>query len=396
MRIYGKTLPEIYNEMPSAYKFIVVVSSAAIFLIIAYVLYQLLAVDVAKKNSGALFLPGRQEYKSFYDPALASNFATGENYLIYNNMRLDIDNHPETSIDLAFSTSPCTNWVFKKRIFQSHKDDLIAPNGIDTLSHGEARYETPSIVHDPKDKGREWKIFVYRYFWAENLKFAQRYSTISMKTASDPINGEWSTEEWILSAAPDFPPSPYQEMVAAHINTLDKSLAGFISYGRPSVINIDNILYMSLSAFTGAMTPERIILLSSSDHARSWQYRGALLNAAQIKQYGDYTKLGGGTLLVEDNKPYLAAVFGNNDRSGMGTFIFAFDDITKASLQTKNNVPKLLRQIKNQSISPTNNGGGYAAYTDTCNHGVMVSELSGIRGTYQIFKTAQKVSSEDE
>lgn len=396
MKIYGKTLPEIYNEMPSAYKFIVVVSCAAIVLIIGYVSYQLLLVEVTKKNSGPLFLAGRQDYKSFYDPAIASNTAADENYLVYNNMRYNIESIPETSIDIASSKAPCTSWVYKKTLFRSHKDELIAPNGIDMLATGEARYETPSIVYDPQDKGREWKVFVYRYFWAENLKFAQRYSMIAMKTSSDPVNGEWSTEEWVLSAAPDFPPSPYQEMVAAHINALDKSLMGFISYGRPSVINVDNTLYMSLSAFTGGMMPEKIILLSSKDHAKSWQYRGTVMSTAQIKKYGDYTKLGGGTLLVENGKLYLAAVFGNKENNGMGTFIFAFDDIAKASLQLSDGAPKLLRHIKNQSLSPSKNGGGYAAYVDACNHGVMVSELSGVRGTYQIFKTAEKVSSADE
>lgn len=397
MKIYGKTLPEIYNEMPSPYKFIVVLSCISIVLIIGYVSYQLIAVKVKGKDIGPVFLPGREEYKSLFDPAVAPAPDKIKNYMVYNNWRINAENQMELKISFAMTNAPCKTWLYQKDIFSSHKDDLIAPDGVGALASGEVRYETPAIVYDPTDKGREWKIFAYRYFWAENLKFAQRYSTIVMKTASDPLVDEWSTEEWMISAAPDYPPAPYQDMIHQKINALDPSLTGIISYGRPSVINVNNTLYMSLSAFRGDMRPEKIILLASTDHAKSWQYKGTLLNMAQIKQYGDYTKLGGGTLLVEDGKVYLAAVFGDKDQDGKGTFIFPFQDIsTGALVKQDNGVPKLLRHIGNRSIAPTKEGGGYAAYSDSCKHGVLISEISGVRGTYQIFKTAEKVSTADK
>jgi hypothetical protein len=290
---------------------------------------------------------------------------------------------------------PCEAWQSLGPVFEGRREDLLAPDGVSPLLAGAWRYETPSIVYDPGDPGREWKIYAYKYFWANDLRIAKRYGVIVVRHTSDPVGNKWSAEEWQFSAAPDYPPPPYQAIVETHLNALSPALGSYTSYARPSVISANGYLLMTLSAFGPQAAPEAIVLLGSADHGRSWVYMGTPLAAGDAPKVGAYTRLSGATLLMQGGRIYLAAVLGDDETANLGTFIFDFADVSAGKLaRDEEGAPRLVRHIPLQSVSPTATGGGFAAYLDGCVHGVVTSELSGRTGKFQIFKTFEKPAGE--
>lgn len=393
MRIYGKTLPEIFGEMPWAYKIVVVAGAAFLVFTVCYFAFLSLRT-VSKDQSGTpLHMSGGMP-PDLLDPALALETGGQRAYLAFTG----IDGRPQgggIGVHLALAQLPCNTWQLLGKVFEGRKEDLLAPDGTTPLASGVWRYETPSIVHDPEDAGREWKIYAYKYFWANNVDLAKRYGVIVYKYGSQPVSGKWSPEEWLFSAAPDFPPPPYQAIVGTHLNTLSSALASYTSYSRPSVISAGGYLLMTLSAFQDAETPEAIILLGSADHGKTWVYMGKPLTEADAPKVGPYTRLSGASLLLSGGRIYLAAVLGDDKTDNLGTFIFDFSDVSAGALaRDEKGAPRLLRHIPLQSVSPSPTGGGFSAYVDGCEHGILTSEMSGLLNRFQIFKTFRKFEAE--
>lgn len=392
MRFYDKTLGEIFKDLPWPFKLVVGASSAFILYIIIYLLFISAPLSILnKKATSEPLYPGGKVVAHVLDPSLASYAdITG---LAYSDISQGRDGSVAggISVNVAKTTGTCDYWPEGTRVFEAREDELFLEDG-ETALPGVWRYETPGIVHDAGDSGREWKVFAYKYFWAGDVGLAKRYSAIVMKSSPDLSAENWSEETWILSAAPGFPPMPYQQMVRGHISRMSAALAGFTSYTRPSVIAVGNSLVMSLGAMGPQDgTPRKIVLLASQDHGKTWGYLGAPLDLSDAAKAGAYDRIAGATLFVGKDKIYLAAVFGNKDRTGDGTFLYGFSDIGKgALLRNKDGTAILLNKIPPQSASPTSTGGGFAAHSDKCRHGVLTSENSGLTGKFQIFKTYLK------
>lgn len=393
MMIYGKTLLEIFGEMPWPYKIVVVVGTLFLVFIVVHLTFFSINPPIGKNTPSSIIIREISNKTGTLDPSLAVDTAKKQAYLAFSTVGIGGgDEIPGgVSIRLAETRLPCKNWrALPVKVFESRADELLAPDGQSILTNGVWRYETPSLVYDPKDAGREWKIYAYKYFWANDTSFAKRYGAIVYKYTSDPVLGKWSPEEWIFTAAPDYPPAPYQQLSAAFMNALSPMLASFTTYSRPSVIVAGNNLLMTLSAFGEGNTPEKVILLGSSDHGKSWVYMGAPLTQGDAALIGSYTHIGGASLLIEKGQVYLAAVIGDDKTRAQGTFVFGFSDVSSAALlRDKNGAPIILRQIPLQSLAPTADGGGHAAYHDACETGVLTSEFSGLTGSFRIFKTYQ-------
>jgi hypothetical protein len=290
------------------------------------------------------------------------------------------------------------------QVAESTQEEIVAEDGTSQIDPaGTWWMEEPSLVYDPDDPGKEYKLFYYKYLWLggdEKAKGMSRiFGMIAYRYSSAPEARQWSTESWILSAKARTtgtnafhgnPPDPYNSLIQYHLDEMDPSLKDMWFYARPSVARHDNVLYMTLSGFTQMGTiPEKVILLSSPDHARTWHYVATILKSDDAPKVGPYTKMGGGTLIEKGGKMYFAAVFGDDKVQGLGTFVIPFDDISKGVLQRdKIGAPLVVNHVPRVSVKPTELGGGYAAYNDACaGMGLYVSEYSGVKDNIHIFQT---------
>lgn len=380
MRLYNKTPRDIWADIPLPYRLVLI--AGALFITIAFLFLSGLAISkigaAIRAGKGAIEVRGERAV-SLLDPALASD---GKNISAMVYTGLELPNR--IKISLATSRFPCNTFRFSQNVFEDRTEALLAPDGTTTLAEGSVRYETPSIVYDPQDTAAPWKVFAYRYFWMGRPDFAQRYGMIVMRTATAP-EGQWSKEEWPLAAAPDHPPMPYQGLVRTHINPMHPDLAAIKGYSRPSVIEDRGVLLMSLAAFTSPTDIDRIILLISLDHGKRWVYAGTLLTRAQI---GAFTRISGASLLKQGQAIYLAAVLGDDTVTANGTYLYRITDPGKATVLSNDaGMPTPVRFIERQSVEPTALGGGYAAFDQTCPMGIITSEYSGLRQSYQLFST---------
>lgn len=402
MRIYGKTLRQIWPDIPTPQKVVVVAGTAFIaFTILYFTTRSIVAmVNAQAPHTGALEIAS-ESATNFFDPSAATDGQTAA--LAYTSLtpvstrRPAADAGGETvaqadlqmAIGIATSNNGCKKWRHIQDVFTAKPDTLLAPDGTSKLAEGEIRYETPSIVYDPGDPAMPWKVFAYRYFWMGNPAFAQRYGMIVMRGAKTAL-GPWGDEKWLLGTAPDYPPPPYQNRIGNLINPMNAALSGITSYTRPSVQADGNVMLMTLAAFRGNDI-DRVILLASLDHGSRWVYAGTLLqkqDLAQIKG-GPFTRITGASLLREGKTYYLAAVLGNAETLATGTYLFRVQDVAKAQLaRSEDGAPLLTRHLPRQSVEPTAQGGGHAAFAQGCPDGIITAEHSGTRNRWQLFRTA--------
>lgn len=394
MNIYGKNLRDIFFDMPIPYKVVVIVGVCFLFFVFLYFATMAVRMAVDEKVPSPVGFLGRSEGMSVLDPSVAYDPLKQQVWMTYTSLHKG-----QLVTQLAYSpiSRACSTVETVKQVFTSRADEeLVAPDGLSTLARGTWRYETASIVHDPEDTTRPWKIFAYKYFWASSemapMALVRRYGTIVRKTAKNPLD-TWSNEEWILSPAPDFPPMPYQQLVRTHINALHPDLAGVSFYGRPSVVVDGKYLLMSLSAFADAAEkyPDRIILLLSPDHGDSWVYLGTALAQADLVGMGDYTHIAGASLIKQGQEVFLAAVLGDKLAQGTGTYILPFEKKSEAKLaRDAKGVPVIRKHIPRSSVEPTFFGGGFASYVAECQSGILTGEHSGLTGNFEIFRTFQE------
>ncbi len=371
--------------MPWQYKVVVVVSCVFILFIIVHVPYVLLSSSTKPQKVviKPLKIAGMNPHAvDVLDPSLSYDPITGKSWMAYA-VKVS-SNIPGKGVFLnvrmaSTALKGCEGWIQTKGGFEGKTDDLFGVDGQTVFRSGAWRVETPTLVYDPDDPGREWKLYAYKYFWDNEpehvIQVARRYGMIVYKYATDPA-GSWSTEQWLFSPASDHLPPPYGQMVSMHLNDLDTSLKNVAIYSRPSAIVKDGMLVMTLSAFTKGMMPDRIVMIVSGDHGKSWKYAGTPLSRSDLVGIGSYTRLSGASLIEQDGTVYLAAVLGDEKQHGQGTFIFAFDNFKKGILRRdpKTGVPVVLNHVPLYRSMAIPIGGGFSAYTDACPFGLLTTE----------------------
>lgn len=393
MKFYGKSFGEVLRMMPFMHRLAVVVGLLFILYALFYIPYALFTVDIIPdERPGPIEFSSKTEIKGFFDPSIAfvKNGKSETAVMAFSAAKPAQGKTPAmTEVRLAESRSSCKEWRLRPGGFASKAEEILGPDNQTPVASGVWRAETPSIVYDPADKGREWKLYAYRYFWSGSAPLARLYSMIVYAYAPEP-GIKWSTEEWLFSASTGAPPSPYGDIVRMHLNDLSPELADVYFYSRPSVIELNGDLLMALSAYVeGKDTPDRIILIGSGDHGKSWKYLGSPLKSAEAAHMGNYTKISGATLLKQDKGVYLAAVLGDEKVGSKGTIVIPFIDPVKALLKrnSNNGAPVASVLIPQQSFSPTATGGGFAAYHEKCDSGIITAEWSGLRKDFTLFKT---------
>ena len=398
IKIYDKTLEEILKDIPMSFKIMMVAGLSFVAFTIIYVPYVYFTFGDKNDVIPPLVIQGLdRNVIGTLDPSVAYD---GDHlFMAYTAASLQSAQVSDIKTEIFIARdrrlSRCTSWSQSNIPFPAKAVTIIGPDGQTPVDKGFWRIETPSLVYDPDDPGKEWKLYAYKYFWSGKTDLARLYGAIVYRYASNPdIEASWSTEQWVFSASEQSPPFPYSQIVQTKLSQLHPSLANVYFYSRPSVVYIDKTLVMSLSAFVkGKQTPDRIVMIASKDHGQTWHYMGTPLQDTMLPaiktETGKYTLLQGATLLLSDGMPYLSAVFGNSKTEGDGSFIFGFDNISAASLaKDQNGNPLLLNHIPLSSEVPTNVGGGFAAFNEGCTQsGVIAAEMSGVRRRYSIFRT---------
>lgn len=392
MRINNKSLPQIFSEMSLSEKIIVIAGCLFLFYAAIYLPVSLVQFVSRDKNPPEPFrVSGMSEFTGFSDPTIAVGADGKKALLAFTALHRPSEAGAQARIEVRIAGSAlpaCSRWTPVQGGFQSREEEIVGPDGVTPVKKGVWRAETPSLIYDPDDPGREWKLFAYRYFWADSVPLARLYSMIIFATASKDTM-QWSREEWIFSASQNAPPTPYDSLIHTHLNDLHPSLANVYFYARPSAIVINGEIFMTLSAFIkGRESVERIVMIKSADHGRNWEYVGTPLTSADIAKIGKFNNLGGATLLQHKGKLYLAAVLGDESTAGTGTHVLSFQDVSQGLLsRNAAGAPIVARHIPLMSEILSSAGGGFATYAEACKSGVITSEFSRIQSDFYLFRT---------
>jgi hypothetical protein len=296
-----------------------------------------------KKQAGdvhytKLVIAGEHNRGGIYDPSIEYTGDGKTGWLAYSSISGDFKPvGPYVHIHLARSDDHGRTWQFVKTLCESADGSLQRP-GSDPLP-GVWRYEVPSLCCDPTDPGREWKLFVHKYFWnAKNDRMAD-YGWIALRTASDPA-GPWSEEVPLLGAghvklfglldAGQFPRDPYHQ-TKVDLNQLDPGLADGVAYSEPGTIVRRGTIYLSLTLLKPS-GPERIVLLASEDHAATWRFVATLVSRGDARTLG-YTVLDGSSLAAQRDKVFLLASPGNRSDTHDGTVALEFASLAEGRLK---------------------------------------------------------------
>lgn len=305
------------------------------------------------------------------------------------------------STHLAKSTDHGKTWAYVSTINPSTRDMLYPTLPVMIKKYGskiEGTWfqEVCTLVHDPNDPGKEWKLFWHKYFMRPKLGAAGRmlqYGWIAYKYASDPAGG-WS-EEIPLFGAGIFPLKPYKARF--NLNKLHPDLAEFVTYTEPGSLIKDDVLYLTLQGhiIKGKTNIANIILIASHDHGKTWKYVSTLLKHEDAHDFGGIW-FSASSLVEEGGRVFLFACPEDPKskfRHHRGTVIFEFDDITRGKLKRN----KKGNLIVHKYLKPSLTSGGQSDYDQQNTYGGIVMfqlNFAAYPKVYQIFNTKGRMLKE--
>ena len=147
-------------------------------------------------------------------------------------------------------------------------------------------YETPALVEDPADPdpNARWKVFAHKYFlYPPKAGRATVYAlgAIVMWTAGAP-DGPWSPETSLLG----WNLTPRELRPKINVNALHPDLANCLAIAEGGAAAGENGLDLVFACTEPAESepfPQKIVMLRSRDHARSFEYVATLLRADDAK-----------------------------------------------------------------------------------------------------------------
>ena len=327
---------------------------------------------------------GESAANGVYDPSLEYDNGTG--WMAYSAVEAPKYVHTH----LAQSADHGKTWTHVSVINRAVDGTIVMDN---TEIQGVWRHEVPTLVYDPEDTGREWKLFWHKYFTKPPYNEEDRlfqYGWIAYKYAPQP-EGPWS-EEIPLFGAGLFPPEPYDPLIK--LSNLHRDLREYIVYSEPGSLCRDGVLYMSLNGhyIKEGENIGRIVLIASYDHGDTWEYISTLLTPEDAQHFnGIYFT---GSSLVEDHGRLFLLACPENPADRMhhrGTCIFEFEDIKKGKLKRDKNGLLVLKYIQ-----PTRTSGGQSDYDEQNTYGGIVMaqiDAAAYPEVFQIFNTKENISS---
>jgi len=334
---------------------------------------------------------GEVNTNGIFDPSMEYNEDGSVGWMTYSS----IDAPKYIRTNLARTLDHGKTWAFIKTINSSVDGTVRLGN---KTINGSWWNEVSTLVHDPDDPGREWKLFWHKYFAKHDPGAGAgnrvlQYGWIAYKYASDPA-GKWS-EEIPLFGARQFPLKPHKTRI--NLSQVNPDLKDLFVYTEPGSIYKDGVLYLSLQGhkFVNKQNIARIILIASYDHGKTWRYMGTLLKNEDAQRFGAYY-FSGSSLVEENGRIFLFASPQDPGRtmaesSTKGVVVFEFEDIRKGKLKKDNNGNLVsVKWIK----TTTNLKGGQSDYDEQNSYGGIIMpqlNFTAFPEVFQIFNTKEKI-----
>lgn len=337
------------------------------------------------KNAGSLF----EKLVIFGDPAKNGIFDVSVEYgpdgigwLAYSRVELP----KYVSTHLARSRDRGKTWTYVSTINASQNDTI---NVDGKAVPGVWRYETPTLVYDPKDDPtRHWKLYVERYFTLPPYKKGSTLhgeGWIEVKYARRP-DGPWSKAERLFGSR--------ASGSRIDLNQLHPDLREMKFYNELGSIALDDTLYLSMDASStasglGDWKNHKIILIASKDHGKSWSYSGTLVDYDDASD-SRYLVLTGSSPVKEGNRLFLLVtpsgakgLFGVKNRGHDGTWIIEFEDIARAKLKRNANG----KLIVLRKILVDFHSGGLSDYHEQNLYGGILLPQINVKAPPDVFQT---------
>jgi len=334
---------------------------------------------------------GEVNTNGIYDPSVEYNEDGSVGWMTYSS----IDAPKYIRTNLAKTLDHGKTWTFVKTI-NSSVDDTVRLNN--KVIDGSWWNEVSTLVHDPDDPGKEWKLFWHKYFAKHDPGAGAgnrvlQYGWVAYKYSSNPA-GKWSEEIPLFGAGP-FPLKPHKTRI--NLSQLHPDLKDLFVYTEPGSIYKDGVLYLSLQGhkFVNKQNIARIILIASYDHGKTWRYMGTLLKNEDAQRFGAYY-FSGSSLVEENGRIFLFASPQDPGRtmaesSTKGVVVFELEDIRKGKLKKDNNGNLVsVKWIK----TTTNLKGGQSDYDEQNSYGGIIMpqlNFTAFPEAFQIFNTKEKI-----
>jgi hypothetical protein len=316
------------------------------------------------------------------DPSIEYNNGTG--YMAYSSVTV-----PNVNTHLAKSTDSGKTWEFVKKLNVAENDTItVDRKGI----HGTWQNEVPTLLYDPDDPGKEWKLFWHKYFSKEPHKKEDRLHSqgyIAYRYASDP-EGEWSDEEIVFGMG-------NYANEGTNLSALHPEMAEYKLFTEPGSLYKDGGIYLSLDAGLkttdfGGVDKRKIILVRSKDHGRTWEYAGILAEGKDVLQHG-YLMATASSLAEEQNRQFLlfapAASLLSFNKLHDGFYVVEFDDIAQGKLKEKDG-----KLVIHKRIAKILDAGGQADYDEenTCGGIIVLQENhQSVQDYFSLYSTREKI-----
>lgn len=351
---------------------------------------------------------GETSNKGNFDPTVEYNSDGTVGYLIYSGLEQpekDVSFHNIKYIHthLAKTNNNGKTWQFVKRITESTSDTVESPiftkvyklkNNIQGMWH----HEVPTLIHDPDDPGKEWKLFWHKYFSADMPKGTKRprilsHSWIMLKEAGSPEELANAEEIKLFGTETAVSPAKFNFQ-----NIIGKT-SNLSTYSEPASLYYNKKIYVVLSYF-GTPFRHELVLISSRDHGKTWEYIGSPLDDKDTKYLNkDYKSFWGVALAEEGEKVFLLAppIHKKHKKySYQGTFIFEFEDIDSAKLKRDSKGNLIVIKYIKRNLSGNINSGQSDYHKHNTYGGIIFpqADLDSAPAVAQIFNTKEKIIDE--
>ena len=117
------------------------------------------------------------------------------------------------------------------------------------------------------------------------------------------------------------------------------------------------LLYLSLSGFAGPdVKSDKLFLIATFDHGKTWKLVGNLIDYNDAADFG-YIRFIGSSLVEENERVFLMVAPVNNKGIQLGTYVFEFEDISKAKLKRDKKGKLIVYKYLERSLPKELNSG---------------------------------------
>jgi hypothetical protein len=294
---------------------------------------------IAAASYQPLTIQGDDSPSGISDPSII-RLSTGQAWMAYSSNDYYQDEQgklvQDVGIHLARSDDRGATFTFSSTIAAPQSatvtdtDSAQSTCGAPTCS-GRWIYETPWLMQDDTDpdSSRRFKLFARQSFFTPGKTGTRSYlGTIVMWTAASP-DGEWSEPTSILGSI--F--TPPELMPANLINTMHADLSDCVTVADGSGGTQSGSLDIAITCvYPGDVPllspPQKVVLLRTTDHAKTFRYISTLLTQRDADTFGPVHFTAPLLVYTADKTPLLIATPAAGASMYVGCSVFSMDAAT--------------------------------------------------------------------